>query len=226
MLNILKINFNILKDIKRQMLNTEKYTNDSFHAFLHPCFKPNYEYYSTSSKFDYIDKNGNYILNPSVINIDKTFFPIKEGNKTVYTKSDARLYNSPSGTQLGFDSPPLTTKTDECENSYKPIYNSYADINFGNVIYYTPKNNLERIFPKHLFNSDSSTVVRSTYIDPMGVQKPQWNLSIYKDNPILSNKKRDDSCLSFFNDTQYHREDLMSLQMRRMNSQRYDSHGL
>ena len=58
-------------------------------------------------------------------------------------------------------------------------------------------------------------VVGTLYQDPMGAIKPQWN------RYPQSTENSCDWGTSFMKDSQFHREDILSLQMRKMNEQRY-----
>jgi hypothetical protein len=176
---------------------------------------------------------GRTILNPDVVSdnkFDPTFGVINTKDcpgsactEKTYLNSDPRLYNQ-GGTWLQLDRPPLTSSTklstlttDKSLNCYGQGYTSYADVNAGQYIYYISKNR-EDAFYEPIFNS-KATSVGTMYKDPMGGMKPQYNrIPDNQYNPILSN---DASCSTFLRDTQSHREDITSLQMRKRNEQRY-----
>jgi hypothetical protein len=185
-------------------------------------------------------KSGNILLNKSVIGKEKrdqTFnainvkdCPMSACLGTTYLSSDPRLYNSAGVSWLQLDKPPLnssvklnTLNSDKSLNRYGQGYKSYADVNAGQYLYYTV-NDLEDTLFKPLF-SRNATVVGNMYKDPMGSMKPEYTRIPHEkqDHAILT-----DPCdvtggysLSYIKDTQAHREDLLSYQMRKRNQERY-----
>lgn len=197
------------------------------------------EYYDCNPKHVFKMKKipskqtGRTVLNPGVVSdnkFDPTFRAIntKGCPGTTYLNSDPRLYNQ-GGTWLQLDRPPITSytklstlTTDKSLDRYGQGFTSYADVNAGQYMYYISKNR-EDAFYEPIFNS-KATSVGTMYKDPMGGMKPQYDrIPDNQLNPILSNDERDDNedCLTFVRDTQSHREDIMSLQMRKRNEQRY-----
>ena len=183
-------------------------------------------------------KTGRTILNPGILKdskFDQTFKEINSKNYpgsacpgTTYLNSDPRLYNQ-GGSWLQLDRPPIsssiridTLTTDSSLDGYGKFYKSYADINAGHYVYYIDKNT-EDSFHEPIFNS-KATSIGVLFKDPMGAMKPQFDrVPENKYNPILDNNTCGDTneYSSFLRDTQSHREDIIALQMRRRNQERY-----
>jgi len=173
-----------------------------------------------------INKNGKTLLNPNILDkYDPHFHFNKNRNTYSNTETDPRLQHIMSNTTLELDRPPLTSATelntlltDNTLNSYGQGYKSYNDINSGSILYYIQKDT-ENVLFKPLYTTQTD-VIGSLYTDPMGSIKPQWDRLYDKNyNPIINNKS--DVCSTFLRDSQFHREDLLSLQMRKINQQRY-----
>ena len=185
------------------------------------------------------NKSGIILLNPSAVSYDKfdqTFRAINEKDcpqsscvGTTYLNSDPRLYNAAAATWLQLHSPPLnstpklnTLTTDKSLNCYGQGYTSYADVNAGQCVYYINREQEDAFFGPNF--SKKATTVGTMYKDPMGALKPQYDrIPNEKFDPILGDPcdVADEYCLSFMKDTQFHRDDLISRQMRKRNEQRY-----
>ena len=184
-----------------------------------------------------VTKYGHIILNPDVTckdKFDKTFEEISVKNcpssaciGTTYSSSDPRLYNK-NGSRLQLDTPPLNASvklssltTDKSLNHYGQGYKSYSDINSGQILYYISKDR-EDTFYKPLFSREA-TAVGTLYKDPMGSIKPHYDrIPVEQYNTTKLCGESDKYCLSFMKDTQFHREDILSRQMSKQNSQRYE----
>ena len=185
-------------------------------------------------------KHGRVILNPGVIGKDKysRYYNTINAKKcpgsscpgTTYLNSDPRLYNAMAATWMQLDSPPLestpkldTLSTDNSLNRYGQGYKSYADVNAGQILYYIDRQT-EDAFYEPLY-STKAKAVGTLYQDPMGAIKPQWErFPNEKYDPILGNKYDINGYVgsSFMKDSQFHREDLLALQMRKHNETRYE----
>jgi hypothetical protein len=167
---------------------------------------------------------------------DKTFDKVDcqnngSCNSTVYASSDPRLISVPNGGQsLTLDRPPLNAKipldtiyTDPSLPNYRTgFYNSYKDINSGDIFYYIDTSIEDAFFLPNFTNA--SNVQGNIYIDPMSAVLPVYERSPIKNNNLLDTKNRNYSTgLSFLNDTSESREDIMSKQMYRTNKNRYAS---
>jgi hypothetical protein len=178
--------------------------------------------------FDYI--------NPNTISkiYDKSFREIsdpganKEGK--VYTSSDPRLV-SPGhfGEKIDLDRPPINgaVKLDEIYTDpnmkyYGQTYNTYSDINAGQIMYYIDKSIQDVEFePLFTNNADVKGVI---FKDPMGSMKPQYiRTPIIKTNLLdTKNNNYKDVGLSWMRDSHETREDLLSFKMGKYNEQRYE----
>lgn len=219
---------------KLKMINTKELTDNTY--VVDSNFS-NFDYYSShifkTNKEPVINKkHERYILNPKVIGkdkLDKSFNvtnEYKECNNINCLTYDPRLYNAMTDTRLKLDTEPLnssiklnTLNTDETLNNYGKGYKSYSDINTGQIIYYI-ENDTENAFFEPVFDI-KATAVGTLYKDPMSSVKPQWERFPEKYNPILGNQSDREFASSFIKDSQFQRDDLMALQMRKMNEQRY-----
>jgi hypothetical protein len=186
------------------------------------------------------NKEGNYLINKSLlknIKYDPTFKPINAKDcprsncsGTTWLASDPRLYNAVSSQWMQLDSPPIestpklnTLITNKDLDKYGQRYRSYKDVDAGYIKYYIDRD-IEDAFFKPNFPTEG-TSVGVMYQDPMGSMKPQYDLIPLKSfgNPLTDDKcdVAGDYGLSFMKDTQFHREDLNSRQMRVINQQRY-----
>jgi hypothetical protein len=182
-------------------------------------------------------QTGITILNPGVVGenkfdptfqaINATYCPGSSCDGTTYLNSDPRLYNQ-GGSWLQLDRPPLisgtdlsTLTTDKSLDGYGQNYKSYADINAGQYMYYIDKSTEDAFYEPNF--SSKATSVGSLYKDPMGTIKPQYDRVPDNQYNHISNGSFDDNeySLTFLRDTQHHREDIMALQMRRRNQERY-----
>ena len=184
-------------------------------------------------------KKGLIILNPEVgSNFDPTFRqidsksnPNSSCNGVTYINSDPRLNNAATGDLIQLDRPPLnstvklnTLTTNKELNGYGQNFKSYKDVNSGQVTYYITKDIQDSLF-RPLFSSKAN-VVGTLYKDPMGSMKPEYHripesaLDPIKREPCDS---KGEYCLSWINDSQFHREDLLSRQMAVRNQQRFQT---
>lgn len=118
---------------------------------------------------------------------------------------DPRLYRGGSDDYIKLDRPPLMTNT-ESSIPYHSKEN-YNDI-YGDVIHYIP-NERKMIYINPLF-SNNYKVAGYLYKDPMGSVKPHFVQVRNNDKPIHT--------LSWINDSELHRETLMSRQMYNINN--------
>lgn len=134
--------------------------------------------------------------------------------------SDPRLYNAAAASRIYLDSIPPesqvnlgTIYTDKNLHHYGKSYTSLADVRAGQISYYIDEG-LKDAFFEPLYSADTRATGR-VYIDPMGSSKPEWNL------PHTATCRNHPSPLSFLQDSQFHREDMLALQMRRMNREKF-----
>ncbi len=144
-----------------------------------------------------------------------TYTPIRTAG-CPYTQvqgANPLLYSPMRGQWLNLDTPPNTSTVslgnDKMSTTHRPqIYSEYSNIHSGQIQYYrTP---VESIF------KDSPTFVyKNTFIDPMGVIKPEF---IHYPSKI-----QDDGCYdSYTRDMMGFREDLMARQIIKLNQNNYN----
>ena len=127
-----------------------------------------------------------------------------------YISNDPRLNKYGVNThKLSLDNPPQTSynmkidvNIDDTLNNYGKNYTDYSDINAGNIIYYINHDEIPNNLPKIHQNSKD---IKNLYVDPMG----GISLNICKKNNIYSCEKRDKNCLSYIQDSNNHRNELM-----------------
>ena len=143
---------------------------------------------------------------------------------------DPRLF---SATRVGYtplDRPPTHGEV-RLKNTYKNGYtydkaigfHSYEDLEDGDITYYIDKS-IEDPFYKPVF-SEPAQEYSSLYVDPMGSIKPEYNRVplINTQNSAVSPPKSYPYCLSFLQDSQTQREDIMALQSRKMNQTKWSA---
>jgi hypothetical protein len=148
--------------------------------------------------------------------------------KTQYASTDPRLISTEhSGQRLTFDRPPITSQTclntlldDTRLDNYGQNYTNYGDIKEGQIMYYIDKSIASPYFNPNF--PTTSKVTGSVYKDPMGALKPWYTRQpLTDDNPIGPERAKYQGCLSSIQDSLDHRQDLMSLQMRKQLQQSY-----
>jgi hypothetical protein len=141
------------------------------------------------------------------------------------TRQDSRLVDTSRNVTMNLDVPPIQVAYDVKHDNmdgkrigqgktYGKHYDSYADVNAGQIQYYVDSEIAQPFFsPVYAMQSE---VDKTMYIDPMGTKKPQFTKKF--------NEKRQEhtNMLSSIEDTTKHREDIMSLQQRVHNERRYD----
>jgi hypothetical protein len=177
-----------------------------------------------------VKKNGYSYLNPYAMESKYAtdFFPVQSFSKVQYRSNDPRLISaSHGGDRLTLDNPPIDSKidldkiyTDKNLTNYGKSYNTYSDINAGQITYYIDKS-IQDPFFSPLF----STPIRSQgilYRDPMGSLKAHYEREpLISNDPINTDKKYYKGGLSWIEDSQEHREDLLSKQMSKHNWERW-----
>lgn len=135
---------------------------------------------------------------------------------------DARLISSLRGGQiLSLDSNPKNSslKLNEIYNSnlnnYKTGYKKYQDIKEGQILYYINKSQNPFYYPVF---SNPDQVYNSLYEDPMGTFT-----SVYTRVPLSQHDNLEN--LSWINDSQKFRHDLMASQMSKTLKQKWTSCG-
>lgn len=162
-------------------------------------------------------KNPYTILNHSdtSMTIDHTsdFIPYRNG----FTSMDPRLFDSPRNERLVLDRPPFHTRnTQPQENLYSDenknfvgFYPSYDQIKGGSIVYYTDLDIAEPYTTPPY--SLPCRIQPTLLIDPMGAYRP-----IYERTPLFE-KNNAAFPYSFDQDQVQFREDIMSLNERKIN---------
>uniref|UniRef100_A0A6C0H3J6 Uncharacterized protein n=1 Tax=viral metagenome TaxID=1070528 RepID=A0A6C0H3J6_9ZZZZ len=182
-----------------------------------------------SSQIEPKKEDGFKILNPSarLSKYATDFYPIDSGNQ--WGSKDPRLFSSSRNAQvLTFDRPPVDgsiplekISTDKSLNGYGKNYRTYSDINAGHITYYIDKSIKDPLFEPIFSIKALST--RELYRDPMGSLKTQYERHVInKSDPINNSKYFCKGEFSWMEDTQEHREDMFSKQMRKNNQQRWE----
>lgn len=143
---------------------------------------------------------------------------------------DPRLF---SVTRVGYtplDRPPPNGEV-RLKNMYKDGYtydkgvgfHGYEELEDGDITYYIDKS-IEDAFYKPVF-SEPAQESTSLFVDPMGSIKPEYNRVplINIENPAITTPKSYPYCLSFIQDSQTQREDIMALQTRKMNQSKWSA---
>lgn len=157
----------------------------------------------------------------------------------VVVSQDARLYSATRGDYLPLDEAPIESKprfatlyTDKTLINYGQNYSTYADINAGNIIYYNDETQKDPYFPPNFPNPNpnrnqmklNTNIYQGiVYKDPMDNFKPEYprllpnrNLITQPRDPFLG-----EYCLTELSDTTKQREEIMTCQMSKINSQRW-----
>lgn len=180
-----------------------------------------------------VPKKGIVPLNPQILvdNYARDYYKVKsEGSLCAcpseqYTSTDPRLISAKnSGQVLIFDRPPIGNNVlmDEVPTlvGYGRKYNTYSDVNGGQIMYYNDRS-IEDPYFNPLFVS-SASVDGFLYQDPMGAIKPQYSRTPLKnDNPIGPIRNNYQGCLSWIQDSTGFREDIMAHQMAKQNQERW-----
>jgi hypothetical protein len=149
--------------------------------------------------------------------------------KIQYASTDPRLVSAAhSGQVLTLDRPPMNStpdltqiSTDKNLDGYGQGYRTYSDIDGGQIMYYIDKSTQDPFYSPNF--STSARALGTLYRDPMGAMKPQYDREPLKCNdPLNTTKDHYDGGLSWIQDSQEHRQDLLSLQMRKRNQERFE----
>lgn len=101
-------------------------------------------------------------------------------------------------------------------NDYRTkIYNDVSNIKSGYIEYFPKKRQIENVFSKPNYVNNCK-INAKLYYNPMGSIMPEYNRELTKHN-VKTNQ------LTWIQDTTEHREELMSLQMRKMNRSMYET---
>jgi hypothetical protein len=148
-------------------------------------------------------------------------------SETTFISQDPRQYSAPLAQYLPLDIPPISGKVKlrDIYNSnldnYKTGYKTYEDMNDGQIEYYIDKSIADPLFQP--VYTEPAVQVKNLYQDPMGAIKLECNREpiLNTKNPTIFQRENYPTCLSFLQDTQSFREDLISLQQRKNNQEKW-----
>lgn len=179
------------------------------------------------SQIEPLNKQGFEYINPKAISNSYAtdFYNYENG----YLSYDPRLISAfHNGQRMVLDSPPIDNSIKLCQvytdptlSNYGKKYNSYADVNTGDILYYIDKSREDTMY-EPLFENPAR-VQGVMYQDPMGTVYPEYKRVPVKNNNVMSTKNRRYSYgLSAIDDINEFREDIIHLQMRRADRKRYE----
>lgn len=197
-----------------------------------PGYYDCYDRYQFKAGIEPEPKSGYSYINPQVAQslFDPEFQKFKCDDAQcpiVYASTDPRLIDAARAQVLPLDRPPYnsTVKLDDVYTDpqltcYGQGYRTYSDIGAGQIEYYIDKSREDAFYPPNFV--DSAQMVGTMYQDPMGAMKPQYDRYPLKCNdPLNTEKEVYDDGLSWMQDSQFHRQDLLSRQMRKNNQERW-----
>lgn len=173
---------------------------------------------------DKIARGFNPVLEPVDVNNSKQKGSCKYPN---YISRDPRQWSSTRGSYLPLDNPPMNGDV-KLKNIYEKKWDNYGcgfepykNIRDGQITYYYDKS-IEDPYFSPLYGQKAE-IHKVLYKDPMGAMKPEYNREWLSntDNPTITTAKEYPYCLSYIQDTQSHREDMLAHQMRRRNQERW-----
>lgn len=140
-----------------------------------------------------------------------------------------KLIDTPRAQLLILDKPHLTGEVavgNVCHDEiYTPYYSqygknyaNYSNMNTGQIQYYISTDQTDAYFKPNFI--DPALVHHETFIDPMGVIRPQYSRQTIKQYDW--DKCNKDECDSLTHDTLEFRQELMEKQMRKQNEQRWE----
>jgi hypothetical protein len=203
-------------------------------------YDSNCKYKSYSSepfKIDSVNTHRPFkFINPSVYTnkFDKNFERVRVSypeNKNVWINSidDGKVKSQHDGSLIRLDNPPLDTEVkfkdldriyiDKNFNNYKTGFLHYKDIEAGEILYFIDTRNKN---PYHtpIFTGDYDTDLM-IYKDPMGSSKHHYNREQNDKKNNIHKQTNFKYGLSWLEDTNEQREDIISRQMYKRNQTRY-----
>ena len=173
-------------------------------------------------------KNEGYVyLNPQAL-ISKYATDFKINIENQWVGQDPKLISGARGGHLILDRPPIDGSipldkiaTDKSLDNYGKSYKTYSDIKAGHITYYVDKSIKDPFFDP--IYTIPAHITGELYKDPMDSFKSQYERHFLNRDPINSVNCSYNGCLSWIQDSQEHREDIISKQMRKHNEQRWQN---
>ena len=146
-----------------------------------------------------------------------------------WLSQDPRLYDVLRNVYMPLDRPPMSGDVrlrdvyDAKYNNYGQGYTPYDQIKDGDITYYID-NTIQDAFYSPVW-AEPAVNEAVLYQDPMGAMKPEYNRKalVNTENPTVTTPVTYPYGLSFIQDTQTHREDLMAYQQRKNNQSKWSA---
>lgn len=182
-----------------------------------------------------VDKVGIYELNPQAYrnkmapNFGKVPCKIAGCPQPGYLSMDPRLFSPTRADYLTLDRPPMDGNVplkdvyDKRFDSYGCGFTPYEYIGDGQIVYYIDKS-IEDAFYKPVY-SEPAEETSIIYKDPMDSMKPEYNRKalVNTENPTVTTPYSYPYCLSSIQDSQSFREDIIALQQRKHNQEKWSA---
>lgn len=148
---------------------------------------------------------------------------------TSYYSRDPRQFDSPRAQVLPLDTVPIDGDVrlkniyNKNLEGYRTGFKTYESINDGQILYYIDQS-IQDAFYKPVF-SEPALETKVLFQDPMGSMKPEYNRTplLNTANPTTTTVKKYPYCLSWLQDSCSQREDLMALQQRKHNQEKWSA---
>lgn len=146
-----------------------------------------------------------------------------------FVSQDPRLFSSTRPDYLKLDRPPMSGDV-KLRNIYNKKFTNYGlgmkpyeMIDDGQIVYYIDSS-IQDAFYKPVF-SEPAIDQGALYQDPMGAMKPEFTRKpiMNTENPTVTTPIDYPYCLSFIQDSQTQREDIMSYQQRKNNQSKWSA---
>ena len=175
-------------------------------------------------------RTGTAFLNPHLFLANLSPGYMREESGLFVDKGDPRNFDTRRGIENQFSSPPMTGSIKRSEIYSSPklsgyqagkTYNGYGSISAGQIVYRIDKA-IQDPFYKPVFPQKLKSIGYQ-YTDPMGVKKPQYvSVQNWGGNPLSTPLSAGSESSTFARDTNNHRSDIISAQMRKYNQSRYE----
>ena len=215
------------KGIPSNMSTVNCKTPDMFNCYNSNPFRYNIE---PNVQDGYVNLNPNVMLSQYANDFQRIESSTNQSCPRVqFASRDPRLISaSHSGQVLTLDRPPIETQpdldtisTDKKLNNYGQGYRTYSDISAGQIMYYVDKS-IEDPFFLPIF-ATSAKSFGTLYQDPMGAMKPRYDRKpLTCTNHLNTTRNNYSGGLSWIEDSQEFREDIISKQMAKNNQQRWE----
>lgn len=148
---------------------------------------------------------------------------------TVFLSRDPRQFDSPRADYIPLDTVPIDGNVklkdiyDKKFENYGVGFTPYEEIKDGQILYYIDSS-IENAFYKPVY-SEPAEETMNLFKDPMGAMKPEYNRTalVNNINPTVAFPTSYPYCLSYLQDTQSFREDIMALQQRKNNQEKWSA---